>query len=152
VTARHDQLLEREETAWARMWAQVERVPEGDRTRVGVVGDWSVQDMVWHCARWADFCGEYLDVMRAGTFSDPFESESDEHWDRMNQDIADQSKAMAWADVEAGAVSARDRVRTAIVALPQVDDIAEKWFADETFEHYDEHAEHVATFADGLPS
>jgi hypothetical protein len=133
------------------MWAQVQRIPADDRTRDGVVGDWSVQDMVWHCARWADFCGEYLDVMRAGTFSDPFESEPDEHWDRMNQEIADQSKAMAWADVEAGAASARDRVRTAIVSLPEVDDVAEKWFADETFEHYDEHAEHIAAFADGSP-
>jgi uncharacterized damage-inducible protein DinB len=151
VTDRHDRLLEREQSAWSRMWAQVQRIPADDRTRNGVVGDWSVQDMVWHCARWADFCGEYLDVMRAGTFYDPFESEPDEHWDRMNQDIADQSKAMAWADVEAGAVSARDRVRTAIVALPEVDDVAEEWFADETFEHYEEHAEHIAAFADGLP-
>jgi hypothetical protein len=134
------------------MWAQVERIPAGERTRPGVVGDWSVQDMVWHCARWAEFCSEYLDAMLAGSFTDPFSSESDEHWDRMNQDIADQSKAMAWADVEAGAVSARDRVRTAIVALPEVADVAERWFADETFEHYDEHAEHIAAFADGSPN
>ena len=59
---------------------------------------------------------------------------------------------MAWADVEAGAVSARDRVRTAIVALPEVDDVAERWFADETFVHYDEHAEHIASFVDGAPA
>ena len=122
---RHDELLGREEAAWSRMWTQVERVPAGERAREGVVGDWSVQDMVWHCARWAEFCGEYLDMMRWGSFTDPFESEPDEHWDRMNQDIADQSKAMTWADVEGGAVSARSRVRAAIGALPQVDDVAE---------------------------
>lgn len=151
MTNRHEQLLDREETAWSRMWAQVERVPVAARTRPGVVGDWSAQDMVWHCARWAEFCGEYLDVMRAGSFTDPFETEPDEHWDRMNQEIADQSKAMLWTDVEAGAVSARDRVRTAIAALPEVDDVAERWFAEETFVHYDEHAEHIAAFADGLP-
>ena len=45
---------------------QVERVPAGDRTKEGVVGDWSVQDMVWHCASWADFCGEHLEIMRGG--------------------------------------------------------------------------------------
>ena len=61
VDGRRDELLDREEAAWARMWAQVERVPAGARAREGVVGDWSVQDMVWHCARWADFCGEYID-------------------------------------------------------------------------------------------
>jgi hypothetical protein len=151
LTDRHDQLLDREETAWSRMWAQVERVPSGERVREGVVGDWSVQDMVWHCARWADFCAEYLDVMRAGVFTDPFASEPDEHWDRMNQDIADQSKAMAWADVKAGADSARERVRAAIVALPEIDDVAETWFAEETFVHYDEHAEHIAIFVDDVP-
>ncbi len=152
MTDRLDRLLDREEDAWSRLWAQVERVPTGDRARPGVVGDWSVQDMVWHCARWADFCGEYLDVMRAGTFSDPFEIEPDEHWDRMNQKIADQSRAMPWTDVEAGAISARERVRTAIATLPRMDDVAETWFADETYMHYDEHAEHVAAFADGLPT
>jgi hypothetical protein len=152
MTDRHDQLLDREETAWSRMWAQVERVPAGERTRAGVVGDWSVQDLVWHCAHWAGFCGEHLDVMRAGSFTDPFAGEWDEVGDRVNQDIADQSKAMTWTDVEAGAVSARDRVRTALMALPEVDDVAENWFAEETFVHYDEHAEHVAAFADGMPS
>ena len=123
MTDRRNQLLDREEIAWSRMWAQVERVPAVERMRPGVVGDWSVQDMVWHCARWADFCGEHLEIMRAGSFTDPFESEPDEYWDRMNQDIADQSKTMSWADVEAGAVSGRDRVTTAIAALPEVDDI-----------------------------
>lgn len=151
MSERHDRLLDEEATAWSRMWSQVERVPPAERTRPGVVGDWSVQDMVWHCARWADYCGEHLDLMRAGTFTDPFASETDEYWDRVNQDIADQSKAMTWADVEAGGVKARERVRTAIAALPDVDDVAEMWFADETTTHYDEHAEHIAAFADALP-
>ncbi|MGZ5301687.1 MAG: hypothetical protein ACXWEJ_07680, partial [Actinomycetota bacterium] len=123
----------------------------GERARAGVIGDWSVQDLVWHCARWAEFCGEHLDLMRTGSFTDPFADEPDEHWDRVNRGIADQSKAMVWVDVEAGAVSARDRVRTAIAALPEVDDVAERWFADETIDHYDEHAEHIAAFADSLP-
>ena len=152
MTERHDRLLDREEAAWSRLWVQVERVAAGERARPGVIGDWSVQDMVWHCARWSEFCGEYLDMMRAGTFADPFASEPDEHWDRMNQEIADQSKAMPWNEVEAGAVAARERVRTAITALPLVDDVAETWFAEETYGHYDEHAEHVAAFADGLSS
>jgi hypothetical protein len=151
MTERHDRLLEREETGWAGMWTQVERVPAGARTREGVVGDWSVQDMVWHCARWADFCGEHLDLMRGGSFTDPFASEPDEHWDRVNQGMADQSKAMAWDNVVAGAVSARERVRTAIGSLPDVDDVAENWFAEETYVHYDEHAEHIAAFVDHLP-
>ena len=143
-------LLAREEEAWDRMWAAVERVPAGDRTREGVVGDWSVQDMVWHCARREDFCGEHLEIMRGGDWSDPFAVESDEYWDRMNQDIADASKAMAWDDVAAGAITGREHARSALVALGDVDEVAETWFAEETFVHYDEHEEHITAFAKGL--
>jgi DinB superfamily len=150
--AQTKELLEREDQAWTRMWAAVERVPAQDRAREGVVGDWSVQDVVWHCARWADFCGEHLEIMRGGGWSDPFEREPDEHWDRMNQDIADASKALAWDDVTAGMVAGRERVRSALAELGDIDDVAESWFADETFAHYDEHAAHVSAFADGLPA
>jgi hypothetical protein len=150
MTAELQELLAREAQAWDRMWTAVERVPAGVRTEEGVVGDWSVQDMVWHCARWADFCGEHLEIMRGGNWSDPFEAETDEYWDRMNQDIADTSKAMAWDDVTAGATAGRERVRRALAELGDVDDVAETWFADETYVHYDEHAEHIAAFADGL--
>ena len=145
-------LLAREEEAWGRMWAAVERVPRGDRTREGVVGDWSVQDMVWHCARWADFCGEHLEIMRRGNWSDPFEAESDAYWDRMNQDIADASKAMAWDDVTTGAAAGRERARAALAGLVEVDDVAATWFAEDTYVHYDEHEEHIAAFAAGLPA
>jgi DinB family protein len=152
LTTEAQDLLAREEQAWDRMWAEVERVPAGDRTLEGVVGDWSVQDMVWHCARWADFCGEHLEIMRGGAWTDPFDSEPDEYWDRMNQDIADASKVMVWDDVTSGATTGRARVRTALAELGAVDEVAEQWFADETFAHYDEHAEHIAAFANGLPA
>jgi hypothetical protein len=145
------ELLEREERAWAALWAHVERIPAGDRDREGVVGDWSTKDVVWHCAYWAAFCGEHLERKGAGAaWSDPFAGQSDEYWDRENQEIADASKAMTWADVETGANVARDRARAALAASDEVDEIAENWFADETFTHYDEHSEHLATFADGL--
>ena len=150
--AERKDLLAREEEAWRRMWAAVERVPAGDRTREGVVGDWSVQDMVWHCARWADFCGEHLEIMRGGNWSDPFEAESDAYWDQMNQDIADASKAMAWDDVTTGAAAGRERVRTALAELGEIDDVAGTWFAEETYVHYDEHAAHITAFANGLPA
>jgi hypothetical protein len=145
---RHVGLLGREDEAWTLLWGQVERVPFDERRIGGVVGDWSVQDLVWHCAEWADFCGRHLDLMRAGSWTDPFAIETDEHWDRVNQDIADRSKTMAWAEVEAGAANSRDRVRRAIAALGVVDDVAAEWFAEETFVHYDEHAAQIAAFAD----
>ena len=148
ASATRQELLDREDDAWTRLWEQMERIPADDRQRPGVVGDWSVQDLVWHCAEWALFCSRHLDLMRAGPWTDPFAEETDEHWDRMNQEIADRSKSMAWADVAAGAASAREQVRAAISTFDTVGDVAAEWFAGETFDHYDEHAAHVAAAAD----
>ncbi|MGZ6545876.1 MAG: hypothetical protein ACXVEI_11230 [Actinomycetota bacterium] len=141
-------LLGKEDEAWTRMWEQVARIPVDGRRDPGVVGDWSVQDLVWHCAEWADFCGRHLELMRSGSWTDPFAVETDEHWDRVNQDIAERSKTMTWVDVETGAASARERVRIAIASLGTVDDVAAAWFAEETFLHYDEHADQIAAFVD----
>ena len=34
----------------------------------------------------------------------------------------------------------------------EIDDVAGTWFAEETYVHYDEHAEHITAFADSLPA
>jgi hypothetical protein len=70
----------------------------------------------------------------------------------MNQDIADASKAMAWDDVVAGATAGREHARAALTALGDVDEVAETWFAEETFTHYDEHEEHIRAFLGTLAS
>ena len=127
-------------------------MPAGDRTREGVVGDWSVQDMVWHCARWADYCGEHLELMRAGSVRDPFEAESDAYWDRMNQDIADARRrwrgTTSTAARPSGSRAGPDGHRGARATWTMS---PRTWFAEETYVHYDEHAEHIAAFVDGLP-
>jgi hypothetical protein len=145
---RNLELLASEEAAWRRLSEQVDRVSEHDRTQPGVVGDWSVQDLVWHCAYWADFCGAHLERSREVPIGDPFAGGSDEQWDRENDEIAERSKAMSWQDVIAGTDAARSRVRAALSALPEVRDDAAGWFADETITHYDEHVEQIAAFAD----
>jgi hypothetical protein len=146
---RTDELLASEEAAWRRLSEQVDRVAGSDRDQAGVVGDWSVQDLVWHCAHWADFCAAHLERVMDGPVGDPFAGGSDEQWDRENDEIAERSKAMSWQDVIAGTDAARSRVRAALSALPEVRDDAAGWFADETITHYDEHAEQIAAFVDG---
>jgi len=145
---RNQELLATEEAAWRRLSEQVDRVSEPERTQPGVVGDWSVQDLVWHCAHWADFCGAHLERAPEVPIGDPFAGGSDEQWDRENDEIAERSKAMSWQDVIAATDAARSRVRAALSALPEVRDDAAGWFADETITHYDEHAEQIAAFAD----
>jgi hypothetical protein len=145
---RNEELLVSEEAAWGRLSTQIDRVADSDRTHPGAEGDWSVKDLAWHCAHWADFCGAHLERAQGGPVDDPFAGQSDEHWDRENDEIAERSKTMAWQDVMAGMDAARARARAALSALPEVTDDAAGWFADETTTHYDEHAEQIAAFVD----
>jgi hypothetical protein len=140
------ELLEQEERSWTAFWAEVVRVPEAARDDGEALLGWSVHDLVWHCAKWADFCGEHFEAVGAGSFTDPFAAHTDEYWDGVNADIANESKALPWDDVQAGAARGRARARAALIALPHVGEDAGRWFGEETFVHYDEHAEHVRAF------
>jgi hypothetical protein len=76
--------------------------------------------------------------------------EQPEHeWLAMNDGWADESKTLMWEQAVAAAEAGRMKARTALEALVEVDDAAATWFSDETFEHYAEHAEEIARFADG---
>jgi hypothetical protein len=143
-----DELLQREADAWAALEAAIARVPAERRTEEGVVPGWSVQDLVWHCAKWADYSGGNLEAMATGTYVE--EQHDDAYFDAMNADIAAQSKTLAWADVMAGAAAMRERARAALVTIPELTGEAVEDFSGETFEHYEEHAAEIAAFADRL--
>ena len=85
--------------------------------------------------------------MAAGTFVD--EEQPDEVWQRMNDEWAAESKALTWEQAVATAEAGRIKARTALEALPELDDAAVSWFSEETFEHYEEHTEEVSRFAAG---
>lgn len=139
------EFLDREAESWAAFEARVAGVGADRREVPGVVGDWTLKDVVWHCAAWARFAADHLDAAKS-PFVDPFDAHSDEHWDAVNAEIARTSSTMAWDDVVAGAADARTRLR-ASVTREGLETEPVEWAADESWIHYDEHAEHVAGFA-----
>jgi hypothetical protein len=143
-----DELLQRETDGWAGLEAAYTRVPAERRGEEGVVPRWSVKDLVWHCAKWAEYTGGNLEAMAAGTYAE--EHHDDAYWDAMNADIAAQSKVRTWDEVIGAAAEMRERARAALMALSSVTDEAAEDFSDETFEHYEEHAAEIAAFADRL--
>jgi hypothetical protein len=143
-----EELLQREADAWIALEAAFTRVPADRRVEEGVVPGWSVQDLVWHCAKWAEYTGGNLEAMAAGTYVD--EDHDDAYWDAMNADIAAQSKSLTWDEVVDGAAEMRARARAAMGALSDLTDAAAEDFSGETFEHYEEHTTEIAAFADGL--
>ena len=84
--------------------------------------------------------------MAAGTFTGGEQPE--EVWQAMNAAWADESKSLTWEQAVAAAEAGRMKARTALEALDEVDESASSWFVEETFEHYAEHADEIARFAE----
>ena len=141
------EFLEREGSSCTAFDVKVSSVPENRREVPGVVGEWSLKDVVWHCAYWSGFAADHLAMATDVPFADPFDSHSDEHWDGVNAEIAEASAAMSWDDVVTGAQEARTRLRTAAARASLAPEPL-AWAADESWIHYDEHAVHVQAFAD----
>jgi hypothetical protein len=144
--ADREELLRREAEAWASLLGAAERVAPELRTVAGVVPDWSVVDLVFHCGKYAELTGGRLESMAAGTYVDVEQPEHE--WQAMNARWAAESKTLTWEQAVAAAEAGRMKARAALEALAEVDAAAATWFSDETFEHYAEHAEEIARFAD----
>lgn len=139
------QLLDREASSWEALMGAVARVPEPRRTEPGVVPGWSVADLVWHCGYWVDDAARRIELIVAGS---PEPEEPEAVWQKTNDEVAEQSKAMSWDEVVERSEAARERIRTVFAALSDVPPAAESEFVDETFEHYDEHAVEIRRFVD----
>ena len=139
------QLLDREASSWEALMGAVARVPESRRTELGVVPGWSVADLVWHCGYWVDDAARRIELIAAGS---PEPEEPEAVWQKTNDEVAEQSKAMSWDEVVERSEAARERIRTVFAALSDIPPAAESEFVDETFEHYDEHAVEIRRFVD----
>lgn len=143
--ADREELLRDEETAWGTFVAEVGRVPEHVRGTVGVVPGWSVNDLVYHVGKWAAVGAEKLELLRDGE-----NPESDADWDERNRVWAAESKSVSYEDAMAMAIRERERTRGVLAEVATVDHEVEAWFKEETIDHYLEHAQEVARFADSL--
>ena len=149
MMASAQEFLEREAASWEAFEAQVDRVAADHREVPGVVEGWSLKDVVWHCAYWARYSADHLVMEGDGPFTDPFSAHPDEYWDGVNAEIAEASSAMSWDDVWEGAGDARASLRS-VVTRPGLTSASIDFAAEESWVHYDEHAEHVLAFADAL--
>ena len=145
------ELLKREEAAWAEFVAEVGRVPEGKRGELGVVPGWSVNDLVYHNGRWAGVAAEKLAII--GRKQPPGEEDPEPVWQGKNELWAAESKSMTYEEAMAKALADRKAAREALEALDEVTDEAASWFTEETYDHYQEHTEEVSRYADtfGVP-
>ena len=128
--------------------AAVARVPQDRRTEPGVVPGWSVADLVWHCGYWANDAARRIESMVAGK---PEADDPEAVWQKTNDEVAEESKAMSWDEVITRSEAARERIRAVLSSLPEIRPAAESEFSDETFDHYDEHTAEIELFAASKP-
>ena len=133
------ELLEREAASWQAFLTAVARVPEARRTEPGVVPGWSVADLVWHCGYWADDAALRIPLIAAG--------EPDHVESKTNDEVAQESKAMSWDEIQTRSEAARERIRSVMSSLEEIPPAVESEFVEETFDHYDEHAAEIERFA-----
>ena len=135
-----EELLQREETSWARLADALAAVPPERREAEGVVPGWSVHDVAWHCAYWAADAGEALERILRGE-ADPLDS------DVPDEEVLATGRAMAWDEILRRAEQGRERVRTAFSAFADPPAKALQLFGDETYDHYEEHEAQIRAFS-----
>ena len=140
------ELLEHEASSWGALMTAVDRVPEDRRTEPGAVPGWSVADLVWHCGYWVDDAARRIEAIAAGT---PEPDDPESVWQKTNDEIAEDSKAMSWDEIITRSEAARERIRAVVSSLSEIPPAAESEFVEETFGHYDEHSAEIEAFAAG---
>jgi DinB superfamily len=135
-----DTMLRREEEAWRDFAGVLASVPTGRRDVEGVVPGWSAHDLLWHCAYWTEFAGGVLEKIRGGE-ADP------EAGAQPEADILAEGRRASWDAALARTEAGRGRARAALSRFDDaIPDLAAQWFREDTFEHYDEHAEQIRVF------
>lgn len=135
-----DDLLKREDDAWLEFVDVVAAVPPDRRDVEGVVPGWSVHDLVWHVAFWAGWAGEVLERIHRGE-PDPGDPAEDE------AEILRAGRGIGWDEAVLHAEQNRERARAALSSFGDLPEVAEEWFTDDTFDHYQEHTAQIRAFS-----
>jgi len=136
-----EEMLRREDAAWRGFADAAGSVPPDRRDVEGVVPAWSVHDLVWHVGYWAGYAADVIERDRAGeTDLEPAGSQLDD------AAILAAGRGMSWDEVVARAAQSHDRVRAAFASSTSPGDVALRWFSEDTFDHYDEHAAEIRAF------
>jgi hypothetical protein len=155
------ELLDRLQTEHARLTQVISQLTEAQLTQPGIIGTWSVKDMLPHIMHWEQFAlGDLEPAMRgerpAPASGAPDDEESD---DAVNARVVAQYRDVPLSDVQAAFERSFQRVVAVVEALDETDFTAESPIArmlgesvvdclgNNTYEHY---AEHSAMIRDWL--
>ena len=124
-----EELLARDAEAWPALETAV-------RTGEGLAFGWTTSEVAGHMAFWMDRSARMLEAVAAGTMEDGIFA--------VDIDAENDARRPSWAatgpaEALAAMAAAHDRLCAAWSALPDPDGTAAAWFAEDSFEHYEEH-------------
>jgi mycothiol maleylpyruvate isomerase-like protein len=124
-----------EERLWTELHRLVDSLPEDKVGEPGYfVEGWSAKDLVAHIGSWLAEAGVVLERIRFGTYR-PEEIDID----AMNETFYCAMHDVAFPDVRAQGVAARNRMLRAWGSLPDSSPEADRWISKAGPEHYAEH-------------
>jgi Mycothiol maleylpyruvate isomerase N-terminal domain len=128
-------LLAEEAHLWAAMHGLIDSLPRDKAEEPGYFEEgWSAKDLIAHIGSWLAEAGVVFERIRAGTYR-PEEIDVD----RMNKEFYEALHDVPFADVQAQAFTARERMLRAWRSLPERSAEADRWIAKAGPEHYEEH-------------
>ena len=129
------QLLAEEDRLWTELHGLVDALPDDLVSQPGYfVEGWSAKDLVAHIGSWLAEAGVVLERIRSGTYR-PEEIDIT----AMNETFYDAMHDVAFPDVGAQAIAARNRMVRAWRSLPNDSPEADRWMRKAGPKHYAEH-------------
>jgi Mycothiol maleylpyruvate isomerase N-terminal domain len=129
------ELLAEEDRLWTELHELVDSMPHDKVEQPGYfIEGWSAKDLVAHVGSWLAEAGVVLERIRVGTYRS---EEID--IDAMNGTFYRAMQDVAFADVRAQGIAARNRMLRAWRSLPEASLDADRWIAKAGPEHYAQH-------------
>jgi hypothetical protein len=147
------QVLRKIHTAWAAFEASYSGLPDSKLTEPGVVGDWSVKDLLAHLTTWEQEALKYLPVILAGK-RPPRYSTQYGGLDAFNALVSEQKQSQSLAEVRAQSAETHRRLLDYLQTAPESQFAQPTPFRHrlrlETYSHYNLHAKMIRAWRERL--
>jgi hypothetical protein len=138
-----EDLLDLERDRWSQLEQLLGEVPPSRTEEPSLTPEgWSVRDLVWHLACWNDVVATQLESMRAGTFDDRFEWNTDVN----NARFLASGRSVTYRETLSALEASRTRVIRAAEQLEELTARAVELFSEPAFQHVDDHLPELRRF------
>ena len=140
------ELMAEEDRLWTELHDLVDALPWDKVEEPGYFEEgWSAKDLVAHLGSWLAEAGVILERIRSGTYR-PEETDID----AMNESFYRSMHDVAFPDVRAQGIAARNRMLRGWRSLPEGSPEADRWISKAGPEHYAEHLPRLREWVEEL--